>query len=160
MAVIITTSGSARDEYYLKKTNFCCSDWCRLVWFLLTLVTKNAADVLMPNRSQATSNYQDDFNLTTHESYILSSILSICMMTSSNRNIFRITGPLCRKLTGHRWILPPLKSQWRRTLMFSLIYAWINNWVNNRDAGDLRHHRAHYDITVMGIMDLGQHFFR
>ena len=26
------------------------------------------------------------------------------MMTSSNRNIFRVTGPLCGELTGHRWI--------------------------------------------------------
>ena len=25
------------------------------------------------------------------------------MMTSSNRNIFRITGPLCGELTGHQW---------------------------------------------------------
>ena len=38
----------------------------------------------------------------------------------------------------------PHKSQWRGALMFSLIYAWINGWVNNREAGDLRRHRAHY----------------
>ena len=35
------------------------------------------------------------------------------------------------------------------TLMFYLIYAWINGWVNNREAGDLRRHRAHYDVTVL-----------
>ena len=34
-------------------------------------------------------------------------------------------------------------------LMFSLICAWINDWVNNREAGDLRRHRAHYYVTVM-----------
>ena len=33
--------------------------------------------------------------------------------------------------------------------MFSLIYAWINDWVNNREAGDLRRYRAHYDVIVM-----------
>ena len=33
--------------------------------------------------------------------------------------------------------------------MFSLIWAWINDWVNNREAGDLRRRRAHYDVTVM-----------
>ena len=33
--------------------------------------------------------------------------------------------------------------------MFSLISAWINGWVNNRKAGDLKRHRAHYDGTVM-----------
>ena len=43
----------------------------------------------------------------------------------------------------------PHKSQWRGALMFSAICAWINGWVNNGEAGDLRHHRAHYDVTVM-----------
>ena len=43
----------------------------------------------------------------------------------------------------------PHKGQWRRALMFSLICAWINCWVNNRGAGDLRCHRAHYDVIVM-----------
>ena len=41
------------------------------------------------------------------------------------------------------------KGQWRGTLMFSSICAWINAWINNREAGDLRHHRTHYDVTVM-----------
>ena len=41
------------------------------------------------------------------------------------------------------------KGQWRRALMFSLICAWINSWLNNREAGDLRSHRAHYDVIVM-----------
>ena len=43
----------------------------------------------------------------------------------------------------------PHKGQWRGALMFSLICAWINGWVNNREAGDLRRYRAHYDVTVM-----------
>ena len=30
----------------------------------------------------------------------------------------------------------PHKGQWRGALMFSLICAWINGWVNNREAGD------------------------
>ena len=41
------------------------------------------------------------------------------------------------------------KGQWRGALMFSLICAQINDWVNNREAGDLRRRRAHYDVTVM-----------
>ena len=32
----------------------------------------------------------------------------------------------------------PHKGQWRGALMFSLICAWINDWVNNREAGVLR----------------------
>ena len=43
----------------------------------------------------------------------------------------------------------PHKVQWLGTLMFSLICAWTNSWVNNQYAGDLRHHHAHYDFTVM-----------
>ena len=43
----------------------------------------------------------------------------------------------------------PHKGQWREALMFSLICTWINEWVNNREAGDWRCHRAHYDVTVM-----------
>ena len=43
----------------------------------------------------------------------------------------------------------PHKGQWRGALMFSLICAWINRWVNNREAGDLRRHRGHYDVNVM-----------
>ena len=27
---------------------------------------------------------------------------SVCMMTSSNGNIFRVSGPLCGEFTGHR----------------------------------------------------------
>ena len=43
----------------------------------------------------------------------------------------------------------PHKGQWRGTLMLSLICHWINGWVNNREAGDLRRHQAHYDVIVM-----------
>ena len=43
----------------------------------------------------------------------------------------------------------PHKGQWRGALMFSLICARINGWVNNHEAGDLRRLRAHYDVIVM-----------
>ena len=43
----------------------------------------------------------------------------------------------------------PHKGQWREALLFSLICVWINGWVNNREAGDLKRHRAHYDVIVM-----------
>ena len=53
----------------------------------------------------------------------------------------------------------PLKGQWRVALMFSLICTWITGWVNNREAGDLRRHRAHYDVTVMFCNDILQGCF-
>ena len=43
----------------------------------------------------------------------------------------------------------PYKGQWLGALMFSLICTRLNGWVNNDEAGDLRRHRAHYDVTVM-----------
>ena len=43
----------------------------------------------------------------------------------------------------------PHKGQWRGALMFSLICFWIDGWVNNGEAGDLRRYCAHYDVTVM-----------
>ena len=89
-------------------------------------------------------------------------------MTSSNGNIFRVTGSLCGEFTGHRWItvtkasdaelwygsghgtvavlLPGFAINWT---IFSLICAWINGWINNREAGNLRCHGAHYDVTVL-----------
>ena len=44
----------------------------------------------------------------------------------------------------------PHIGQWRGALMFTLrICARINGWVNNREAGDLRRYRHHYDVFVM-----------
>ena len=58
---------------------------------------------------------------------------------------------IVRRLRGiHRSpVNSPHTDQWRGALMFSLICAWTDSWVNNQDAGDLRRHRAHYDVTVM-----------
>ena len=52
---------------------------------------------------------------------------------------------------GIHWspVNSPHKGQWRGAFMFSLIGAWIKCLVNNGEAGDLRRHRAHYDVIVM-----------
>ena len=69
-------------------------------------------------------------------------------MTSSNGNIFRRYWTFMRGI--HRSTGKFLhKCQWRGALVFSLICAWTNGWVNNRGAGDLRRHCAHYDVTLM-----------
>ena len=44
----------------------------------------------------------------------------------------------------------PHKGKWRGALVFSLICVWINDWVNNREAGDFSRYCAHYDVTLMG----------
>ena len=71
------------------------------------------------------------------------------MMTSWNGNMkWKRYWPFVRGI--HRSsVHSPHKGQWRGALMFSLIYTWINGWVNNDEAGDLRRHRAHYGVTVM-----------
>ena len=38
------------------------------------------------------------------------------------------------------------------TQSFDIFFdAWINGWVNNGEAGDLRRHRTHYDVTAMSF---------
>ena len=83
-----------------------------------------------------------------------SSIIEILfIMTSSNGNIFRVTGHLCGEFTGPWSPVNSLhRGQWRGAFMFSLICAWINLWINNREAGDLRCHHAHYDVIVMQLV--------
>ena len=62
-------------------------------------------------------------------------------------------------IIGNIWLLSllnlrdvrgsPHKGQWRGAMIFSLICAWTNGWVNNRYTSDLRHQYAHNDVTVM-----------
>ena len=40
----------------------------------------------------------------------------------------------------------PHKGQWCGALVFSLICTWTKGWINIGEAGDLRRHRAHYDV--------------
>ena len=68
-------------------------------------------------------------------------------MTSSNGNTFRVTGPLCGEFTGPGEF--PTQRPVTRSFDVFFICVWINDWVNNREAGDLRRHRGHYDVNVM-----------
>ena len=90
------------------------------------------------------------------------SIFPVFMMTSSIQKhvphhwLFcgEFTGD-CGEFTGHRWT--PLTQTSDAELW---CFLWTNGWVNNQDAGDLRRHRAYYDVTVMwcriGIQWFGQ----
>ena len=66
-----------------------------------------------------------------HQMETFSALLAICVGTSPVPGEF------------------PTQGQWRGALIFYLICVWINDWVNNREAGDLRSYCAHYDVTVM-----------
>ena len=67
-----------------------------------------------------------------HQMETFSALLAICAGNSSVSGGF-----------------PTHKGQWRGALMFSLICAWINGWVNAGEAGNLRRHHTHYDVIVM-----------
>ena len=62
--------------------------------------------------------------------------------------IFSASQALCAGNSPVTGEFPSLRPA-TRSFMFSFICAWINGWVNNREAGDLRRHRALYDIIVM-----------
>ena len=81
----------------------------------------------------------------------LKSVMSYqSMMTSSNGNIFRVTGTLCGEFTGDRWI-PLTKASDAELWCFLWSAPWINGWVKNREAGDLRRNRAHDDVIAMQV---------
>ena len=71
-------------------------------------------------------------------------------MKSLNGNIYCVTGLFCGEFTD---------DQWRGALVFSLICAWINGWVNNREASDLRRHQAHYGAILMNHSYQGFPFY-
>ena len=70
------------------------------------------------------------------------------MTTPSNWTIIRVTAPLWGEFPGLRRI-PRTKASDAELWCLFFICAWINRWVNNREAGELRRHCAHYDVTVM-----------
>ena len=77
------------------------------------------------------------------------------MMTSSNGNIFRVTG-LCDEnppVTGGFPPPPPPKKA-SKAKLWCFLWSALEQTAEqkNRDAGDLRHHRAHFDVTVMNAL--------
>ena len=77
------------------------------------------------------------------------------IMTSSNGNIFSVAGHFNGEFPGHRWI-PRTKAS-DAELWWFFICAWLNGWVNNREAGDLGRHRGHNDVFVMKLLVSFQH---
>ena len=65
-----------------------------------------------------------------HQMETLSALLAICVGNS----------PITGEFPGQRPVT--------RSFDIFFICTRINGWVNNREAGDLRNHHAHYDVTV------------
>ena len=103
----------------------------------------------------------------THQTHVINTLL-LCQNVCWRNNYVFTTLSVCRAVHDGviKWkhfprywpfvrrihrspVNSPHKGQWRGALMFSLICARINGWVNNDEAGDLRRHRVHYDVIVM-----------
>ena len=69
------------------------------------------------------------------------------MMTSSNGNIFRVTGPFCGEFTGPGEF--PAQMPVARSFDVFFDLRLNKQLINNREAGDLRRLRGHYDVNVM-----------
>ena len=86
---------------------------------------------VMPCCVEAPTHYLNQGSWWRHQMETVSALLAICAVNSPVPGEF------------------PHKGQWRGALMFSLIWARINGWVNNPEAGDLRRHPTHCDVIVM-----------
>ena len=85
--------------------------------------------------------------------------LSLILINFGNKNRFKHDDVIKWKHFPRYWpfvggiyrspMNSPHKGQRRGALMFSLICTRINGRANNDEAGDLRRHRAHYDVIVM-----------
>ena len=103
--------------------------------YMCNIVSRNDRDANMHHQSNSDIRVCRGLNLTIHDDVI-------------KWKHFPRNWPFVREI--HRSpVNCPHKGQWRGALMFSLIYAWINDWVNNREAGDLRRQHGHYDVIVM-----------
>ena len=60
--------------------------------------------------------------------------------------IFRVTGPLCGEFIGDRWI--PSQRPVMRSFDVFFDLRLNKRLSKQRDAGDLRRHRTHYDVTI------------
>ena len=76
-------------------------------------------------------------SLWRHQVETFSALLSLCAGNSP------VTGEF------------PSQRPVTRSFDVSFICAWIDGWVNNREAGDLGRHRAHYDVIVMDSLVAG-----
>ena len=89
-------------------------------------------------------------------SSVIATSHNLSMMTSSNANIFRVTGPLCGEFTGPgEFPTPRPVTRSFDVFVDQRLNKRLSELVNNREAGDLRRHRGHYDVIVMDHRQLG-----
>ena len=114
-----------------------CSDFSEIQQFILGLIRREWSQNLIRKLKTETAYHTCCRNVCftwwRHQMETFFALLALCAGNS----------PVTGEFTA--------KSQWCGALVFSLICAWISRWVNTREAGDLRRHRAHYDVIVMNL---------
>ena len=123
---------------------------------VLCTVHKLASTVLFTNRDSTNqyiiliwiSDYTSMKNVCLRDSGGLAREEERAWWRHQMKTFFRVTGPLCEEFTGHRWIPHP-KASHAELWCFRWPVPWRNGWVNNREYGDLKRHRAYYDVMVM-----------
>ena len=122
---------------------------------MIALVTMKQLVIIRVNRKQIyikdkLMNKTNQFNKTDiifqgSHSVMMSSLPWWCHQMET----FSALLAICGRSPVNWPVNSPHKGQCRGALMFSLICARLNGWVNNREAGDLGRHCVHYDVTVM-----------
>ena len=80
---------------------------------------------------------------------------SLASWMAWRRHQMETFSPLLALCEGNPLVTGGFPSQRSVTRSFEvLFYLRLNCWANNRDAGDLRRRRAHYNVTVMGNLML------
>ena len=137
--------------------NFLASSRGKLIWPAITLVLKcNSAATLAARHQQLYGAFMHVY--ITHSTsqprntwlmlWCVTALYTIFHDDVIKWKHFPRYWPFVREIYRSP-VNPPQNGQWRGALMFSVTCAWINGWVNNCEAGDLRRHRAHYDVIVM-----------
>ena len=124
---------------------------------------KNYTDKSQPN----TWKTHHALNIITSVNFVLEHNISSTSKTHSDASLTSICWDICLfhddvikgKLFPRHWpfvwgihrspVNSPYKGQWRGALIFSLICVWINSWINNRKAHDLRRYQVHCDVIVI-----------
>ena len=118
-----------------------CGDWWRLL---------PRTDIVRINTCQTTTNHKKHTHPHTHTPTHNTKLMLHDDVIKWKH--FLRCWPLWGESIGHR-LIPLVKASDAELWCFFLIGAWTNAWANNPDVGDLRRHRAHYDVTLMYVLE-------
>ena len=126
---------------------------CQILLNLVTITSRNpiacCCGVSVPSIGKQCTKHTGTARFGSHTNKMVLFLIKYFVIMQSwcrhQMETFPRYWPPVRGTTDHRWI--PLT---KTNDAFSLICVWTNEWVNNRDAGDLRRRCAHYyDVTII-----------